>query len=74
MHSRVLLPILPTISSGKHHSYSDDLQLHIKFKLSEATNAFESANTLLYNIENYSNNNFLKLNTDKSKYIVIASR
>ena len=66
--------IADAISSGKHHSYADDLQLRIKFKLGEATNAFESANTLLTNIEDYSNKNFLKLNTDKSKYIVIGSK
>ena len=44
------------------------------FKPAEAADAFNNTNTTLNNIANYSNNNFLKLNTDKSKYIVIGSK
>ena len=62
------------ITTGSHHTYADDLQLLLTFKPEEAANAFETTNTVLNNIANYSNNNFLKLNTDKTKYIAIGSQ
>ena len=62
------------ITTGKHHTYADDLQLLLTFKPAEAVNAFKTTNTVLSNIANYSNNNFLKLNTDKTKYITLGSQ
>ena len=62
------------ITTGKHHTYADDLQLFLTFKPAEAVNAFKTTNTVLSNIANYSNNNFLKLNTDKTKYITLGSQ
>ena len=66
--------ISETIQSGSYHTYADDLQFYLSFKPDESVNAFNTANNTLSNIANYSNNNFLKLNTDKSKYIVIGSK
>ena len=62
------------ITTGSHHTYADDLQLLLTFKPEAAANAFETTNTVLNNIANYSSNNFLKLNTDKTKYIAIGSQ
>ena len=66
--------ISENITTGNHHTYADDLQFLLTFKPAEAANAFHTTNTVLNNIANYSNNNFLKLNTDKTKYIVIGSQ
>ena len=66
--------ISDNINTGSYHTYADDLQFLLTFKPEEDTDAFETTNTVLNNISNYSNNNFLKLNTDKTKYIVIGSQ
>ena len=66
--------ISENITTGNYHTYADDLQLILTFKPAEAVNAFNTANTVLSNVANYSNNNFLKLNTDKTKYITIGSQ
>ena len=62
------------IGTGSYHTYADDLQWYLRFKPEEAVTAFESANTVLNNVVDYSSNNFLKLNTDKTKYIIIGSQ
>ena len=66
--------ISDNINTGSHHTYADDLQFLLTFKPDQAAQAFETTNTVLNNIANYSNDNFLKLNTDKTKYIVIGSQ
>ena len=66
--------ISDNISSGSYHTYADDVQWFLNFKNSEAVNAFETANTVMENIVSFSKNNFLKLNTDKTKYIIIGSQ
>ena len=66
--------ISENITTGKHHTYADDLQFLLTFKPEDATHAFNTTNTVLSNIASYSNNNFLKLNTDKTKYITIGSQ
>ena len=65
--------ISESINSGKYHTYADDVQWYIKFKPEEGIDSFETANTVMSNIVKYSNDNFLKLNTDKTKYIVLGS-
>ena len=65
--------ISESINSGKYHTYADDVQWYIKFKPEDGIDAFETANTVMTSIVKYSNDNFLKLNTDKTKYIVIGS-
>ena len=62
------------IGTGSYHTYADDLQWYLRFKPEEALTAFENANTVLNNVVDYSSNNFLKLNTDKTKYIIIGSQ
>ena len=66
--------ISESVTAGSYHTYADDVQHLLTFKTEDATEAFNSANTVLDNIANYSKNNCLKLNTDKTKYIVIGSR
>ena len=66
--------ISDSINIGSYHTYADDVQWFLKFKPTEAVNAFTTANTVLEDIVTYSNNNFLKLNTDKTKYIIIGSK
>ena len=65
--------ISESINSGKYHTYADDVQWYIKFKPEECIDSFETANMVMSNIVKYSNDNFLKLNTDKTKYIVLGS-
>lgn len=62
------------VTAGNYHTYADDVQHLLTFKPEAATEAFNTTNAVLDNIANYSTNNFLKLNTDKTKYIVIGSR
>ena len=62
------------IQIGSYHTYADDVQWYFKFKHTEAVNAFETANLVMKNIVEFSQNNFLKLNTEKTKYIIIGSQ
>ena len=62
------------ISSGSYHTYADDVQWFTNFKHTDAVNAFETANTVMENIVSFSKNIFLKLNTDKTKYIILGSK
>ena len=66
--------ISDNITSGSYHTYADDVQWYLNFKHSEAATAFATANTVMDNIVSFSKNNFLKLNTDKTKYIIIGSQ
>ena len=65
--------ISESIHSGSYHTYADDLQWLLKFKPEDGITAFETANTVMAEVVKYSNDNFLKLNTDKTKYIVIGT-
>ena len=62
------------IHDGSYHTYADDVQWHLKFKDTTAVSAFETANQVMEEIVTFSKNNFLKLNTDKTKYIIIGSQ
>ena len=62
------------IPSGSYHTYADDVQWFLNFKCTESIKTFETANAVMENIVDFSKNNFLKLNTDKTKYIIIGSK
>ena len=66
--------ISSTVTSGKYHTYADDQQWYLNFKPNNAITAFNTANTFLNSMDNYSDRNCLKLNTEKTKYIVIGSK
>ena len=56
------------------HRYADDLQLNKNSKINEAGRTIYGINSDLENISRYSVANGLRLNYEKSKYMVIGSR
>ena len=62
------------IKRGRYHLYADDTQLYYTCKVEDANSTIAKINSDLENITNYSKRNCLKLNANKSKYIVIGSR
>ena len=63
-----------SISNGHYHMYADDTQLYYHCKVNEVSSVITKINTDLQNVQLFSNNNCLKLNTGKSNFIVIGSR
>ena len=62
------------IKRGRYHMYADDTQLYYSCKVDEANKTINDINSDLENISNFSKRNCLKLNAEKSKFIVIGSR
>ena len=56
-----------------HHSYADDTQLYISAKVKDINKMVLSMNEDLEATVKFSDNNFLKLNTKKSMYIILGS-
>ena len=79
----VLGPILFTILIGdlhmylkncEYHCYADDTQIFKSGKVSEINNLIRDMNEDLEAISNFSRVNCLRLNYDKNKYIIFASK
>ena len=62
------------IKKGRYHMYADDTQLYYSCKCEDANKTISYINHDLESISQYSKRNCLKLNADKSKFIVIGSR
>ena len=62
------------IKRGKYHLYADDTQLYYNCKVDNINETIDKINSDLDNIANFSKRNCLKLNAEKSKYIIIGSR
>ena len=62
-----------SLQSTSFHQYADDLQIQKHCKFDDVNNAINDINSDLTNISNYSVSNGLKLNYEKSKFMVIGS-
>ena len=62
------------IRRGRYHMYADDTQLYYSCKCEDVNGTIENINSDLSRISEYSKKNCLKLNAEKSKYIIIGSR
>ena len=65
--------IKSVIKNGKYHLYADDTQLYYRCKVSQIPETINKINSDLDNISDFSEQNCLKLNNDKSNYIIIGS-
>ena len=66
--------LFKSISNGKYHMYADDTQLYYHCTLNQIETTINRINKDLENVQIFSNNNCLKLNTTKSNFIIIGSR
>ena len=62
-----------SVSNGVYHMYADDTQLYYHCKVSEIASAINKINFDLQNVNLFSDDNCLKLNTLKSHFIIIGS-
>ena len=62
------------IKRGRYHMYADDTQLYYSCKCENATDTIKNINSDLERISKFSKANCLKLNAEKSKFIIIGSR
>ena len=63
-----------SISNGQYHMYADDTQLYYHCSVNQIVSVISKINTDLENVQLFSDNNCLKLNTGKSNFIIIGSR
>ena len=62
------------IERGRYHMYADDTQLYYSCKVENVNDTINIINSDLKNVSKFSKTNCLKLNAEKSKYIIIGSR
>lgn len=62
------------IKRGRYHMYADDTQMYYSCKCDDANKTIKYINSDLDRIANFSKKNCLRLNAEKSKYIIIGSR
>lgn len=62
------------ILNGKYHMYADDTQMYYHCKWTEVAEVITKINEDLQRIFSFSTKNCLKLNTDKSYFIIIGSQ
>ena len=62
------------IKRGRYHMYADDTQMYYSCKCDDANSKIKEINNDLENVSKYSRRNCLKLNAEKSKFIIIGSR
>ena len=62
------------IKNGKYHLYADDTQLYYRCKVENISETIQKINSDLDRVSNFSLRNCLKLNHEKSNYIIIGSR
>ena len=62
------------IKRGTYHMYADDTQLYYSCKCENVNTTIADINLDLSHISDYSKTNCLKLNAEKSKFIIIGSR
>ena len=65
--------IKTVISHGKYHLYADDTQIYYRCKVDKISETIDKVNLDLDKISNFSEKDYLKLNHDKSNYIIIGS-
>ena len=58
----------------KFHFYADDKQVYIHLSQKNASAAFEKLNRCLYDIKEWMSTSKLKLNPDKSEFIIFGSK
>ena len=63
-----------SVCNGKYHMYADDTQLYYTCKVNQISSVINKINIDLKNVQLFSDNNCLKLNTGKSNFIIIGSR
>ena len=61
------------ISSGKHHMYADDVQVYHQTTVENLPETISSVNENLIQISKFSSNNLLKINPNKSNFIIVGS-
>ena len=66
--------IRKSLEHTKFHQYADDLQLEKNSKICDATKSINEINSDLESISKYSISNGLRLNYEKSKFMIIGTR
>lgn len=65
--------IISGFSNVSHHLYADDTQIYIAITPDNATTAIPQLQSCLSSVQNWMNANKLKLNPDKTEFIVFGS-
>ena len=70
----LLNDIKDVINYCRHHCYADDTQFFEQTKIQEIKECIDKINADLNNVANFSVNNCLQINADKSDFIILGTK
>ena len=73
LYTTPLNRVIGTHSDIKYHFYADDTQLFIHMSHKNAALAFDKLNSCLLNVQEWMSSSVLKLNPDKTEFIILGS-
>ena len=73
LYTTPLIKVIGTHPDIKYHFYADDTQLFIHMSHKNATQAFDKLNSCLLNVQKWMLSSMLKLNPDKTEFIIFGS-
>ena len=74
LYTNPISTIIHSHSGINYHFYTDDTQLYITFSIVNFSHSVQTLENCLNDIQNFMFTNKLKLNIDKSKFILIGSK
>ena len=74
MYTTPLSSVLSKAKDIKHHLYADDTQVHNSFNTCSFKDSIHNLQNSLVSVQDWMYNNKLKLNPDKTEFLVIGKK
>ena len=74
MYTTPLSSVLSKTKDIKHHLYADDTQVYNSFNMSSYDDSIQNRQNSLVSVQDWMYNNKLKLNPDKTQFLLIGNK